>query len=257
MPDSPRWRRLLAGPSLIAVLGALLAGCGGSSGPVTLTVLAASSLSDVMDELGGTYHQEHPSVRFRTVYGGSQEMTARVGDHQPADVLVTADETSLKEVSRRLAGRPRIVAGNSLAIAVRPGNPKKLRSPFDLVRPGLRVVTGGPIVPVGRYAQQMFAHAGLTVRTSSQEISSRAVLDRVRSGQADAGVVYVTDLRSAGVAAGSVPIPTAMNVRASYPAAVVRGGHAKQSEAFVTWLTSATARSLFQKYGFAAPAAGG
>ncbi|MEV5571521.1 molybdate ABC transporter substrate-binding protein [Spirillospora sp. NPDC052269] len=259
MPDSPRWRRLLAGPSLIAALATLLSGCGGSSGPVTLTVLAASSLTGVLDELGGTYHQTHPSVRFRTAYGGSQEMTAKVADHQHADVLVTADEASLKdaEVAPRLAGRPRIVAGNSLAIAVQPGNPKKLRSPFDLVRPGLRVVTGGPIVPVGRYAQQLFAHAGLTVRTSSQEISSRAVLDRIRTGEADAGVVYVTDLRSAGVAAGIVPIPAAMNVTASYPAVAVRGGHTKQSEAFITWLTSATARSLFQKYGFAAPAASG
>ncbi|MFC5180999.1 molybdate ABC transporter substrate-binding protein [Actinomadura harenae] len=257
MPDSLRWRRLLAGPSLIAALGALLAGCGGSSGPVTLTVLAASSLTDVMDELAGTYHQTRPAVRFRTVYGGSQEMTAKVEGHEPADVLVTADGTSMKDVARKLEGRPRIVAGNSLAIAVRPGNPKRLRSPFDLVRPGLRVVTGGPIVPVGRYAQQMFGRAGLTVRTSSQEISARAVLDRVRTGEADAGVVYVTDLRSAGAAAGIVPIPAAMNVTASYPAAALRGGHTKQAEAFVTWLTSAPARSLFQKYGFAAPAAGG
>ncbi|MEV4256914.1 molybdate ABC transporter substrate-binding protein [Spirillospora sp. NPDC049652] len=257
MPDFRRWGRPTAVPVLTAVLGASLGACGGSSGPVTLTVLAASSLTGVLDELGATYRQERPGVRIRTVYGGSQEMTARVADHQPGDVLVTADETALREVGRKLAGRPLVVARNSLVIAVRPGNPKRLRSPYDLARPGLRVVTGGPIVPVGRYAQQMFARAGLTVRTSSQEVSARAVLDRVRAGEADAGVVYVTDLRSAGVAAGSVPVPPALNVVASYPAAAVRGGHAKQAEAFVTWLTSPAARSLFGKYGFAAPAAGG
>lgn len=257
MPDSPRWLRLFAGPSLIVAFAGLASGCSTSSGPVTLTVLAASSLTDVMNELGATYQQTRPNARVRAAYGGSQEMVAKIADHQSGDVLVTADEESLKDVTRSLDGRPRIVARNSLTIAVRPGNPKRLRSPFDLVRPGLKVVTGGPIVPVGRYAQQLFAHAGLTVRTSSQEISSRAVLDRVRAGEADAGVVYVTDLRSAGVAAGNVPIPAAMNVTASYPAAVVRGGHTKQAEAFVTWLTSPAARSLFGKYGFAAPAAGG
>ncbi|MCP2343865.1 molybdate ABC transporter substrate-binding protein [Actinomadura rupiterrae] len=257
MPDTPRWRRPTAVPCAIAVLGAVLSGCGGSSGPVTLTVLGASSLTDVMDELGATYQQRLPQVRIRTVYGGSQEMAAKVGDHEPADVLVTADETSMKEAARYLAGRSRIVAHNSLAIAVRPGNPKRLRTPADLARPGLKVVTGGPIVPVGRYAQQLFARAGVTVRTSSQEISARAVLDRVRAREADAGVVYVTDLRSAGVAVGSVPIPTAENVTASYPAAALRGGHVKQAEAFVSWLTSPAARSLFGKYGFAAPAAGG
>ncbi|MFC4906442.1 molybdate ABC transporter substrate-binding protein [Actinomadura gamaensis] len=257
MPDRLRWHRLVAGPSLIAVLGAVVWGCGGSSGPVTLTVLAASSLTEVMDELGATYQRERPEVRIRTVFGGSQEMAERAGDHQPSDVLVTADEPSMKEAADHLADRPRIVAHNSLTIAVRPGNPQRLRTPYDLGRPGLRVVTGGPIVPVGRYAQQLFARAGVTVRTSSQEVSSRAVLDRVRVGEADAGVVYVTDLRSAGVAADSVAIPTALNVVASYPAAAVRGGHTEQAEAFVSWLTSPAARSLFGKYGFAAPAAGG
>ncbi|MFA1539344.1 molybdate ABC transporter substrate-binding protein [Actinomadura monticuli] len=256
MPDSPRRRRLRASALLAALVPAGLgAGCGGTSGPVTLTVLASSSLTEVFGEVGTAYHQEHPGVRVRFEFGGSPEMVDRLSEHVSGDVLVTGDPASMRDAAEYLAGRPRIIAHDTLTIAVRPGNPRRVRDLRDLGRPGLRVVVGAAGVPVGRYTRQVLAKAGLTVRWSSEEISARAVLDRIRSGGADAGIVYITDMRSAGVAASSVPIPADMNVMTSFPAAVVEDSeHQEAANAFVSWLLTPTAQKLFHKYGFPNPA---
>jgi len=256
MPDSPRRRRLRASALLAALVPAALgAGCGGSPGPVTLTVLASSSLTEVFGEMGTAYHQEHPGVRVRFEFGGSPEMVDRLSEHVSGDVLVTADPASMRDAAEHLAGRPRIIAHDTLTIAVRPGNPRRVRGLRDLRRPRLRVVVGAGSVPVGRYTRQVLAKAGLTVQWSSEEISARAVLDRIRSGEADAGIVYITDMRSAGVAASSVPIPADMNVKASFPAAVVKDSeHREAADAFVSWLLTPTAQKLFHKYGFPNPA---
>lgn len=256
MPDSPRRRRLRASAPLAALVlpGLLGAGCGGSSGPVTLTVLATSSMTEVFGEMGTAYHQEHPGVKLRFVFGGSPEMVDRLSDHDPGDVLVTADRASMAEAADYLGGRPRTVTHDTLTVAVRPGNPRRVRSLRDLRRPGLRVVVGAGTVPVGRYTRQVLAKAGLTVRWSSEEISARAVLDRVRSGEADAGLVYITDLRSAGVAASSVPIPADLNVTAAFPAAPLRdSANPEAAGAFVSWLQTPAAQKLFHKYGFINP----
>jgi molybdate transport system substrate-binding protein len=242
---------------LLAALSvpALGTGCGGSSGPVTLTVLASSALTEVFGEMGTAYHQEHPGVRLRFVFGGSPEIVDRLSDHDPADVLVTADKTALEGAEGHLAGRPRIVTHDTLTIAVAPGNPKRIRGLRDLRRPGLRVVVGAGSVPVGRYTRRVLAKSALTVRWNSEEISSRAVLDQIRSGEADAGIVYITDLRSAGVAASSVAIPAKQNVTAAFPAVpVVDSEHPEEAAAFVTWLLKPTAQKLFHKYGFPNPA---
>lgn len=257
MPDSPRRRRFRASALLVALaVAGLGAGCGGSSGPTTLTVLATSSLTEVFDEIATAYAQEHPGVRLRFEFGASPEMADRLSDHDPGDVLVTADKASMNEADEYLAGRRRVIAHDSLTIAVGPGNPRRIRDLRDLTRRGLRVAVGAWTVPVGRYTRQVLAKAGLSVRWSSQEISARAVLDRVRSGEADAGIVYVTDLRSAGVAASSVPIPADVNVTAAFPAAAVRDGdHEKEAGAFVSWLITPAAQKLFNKYGFVTPTA--
>ncbi len=103
----PRRRRLRAAALLAALaLPCLGAGCGGPSGPVTLTVLATSSLTEVFGEMGTAYHQEHPDTRLRFVFGGSTEMVDRLSDHAPGDVLVAADRASMQDAADYLAGRP-------------------------------------------------------------------------------------------------------------------------------------------------------
>jgi molybdate transport system substrate-binding protein len=256
MPDSPRWRRIVACAVLSLVsAGTAVGGCAGdASESTTLTVLAASSTQEVLRELGVAYQHEHRGTRVRSSFGGSQEMAGRLSDREPADVLITADETSMNAADRYLTGRRRIVAHNAMSIAVGSGNPRRIQDLRDLARPRLKVAVAAPNVPAGAYTRQVFTGAGLTVRWASEEISVRAVLDQVRTGEADAGLVYITDLRSAGAAVSSVPIPANDNVTVTYVAAAVKESeHEDEAASFVAWLTSPTARSLFNKYGFVTP----
>jgi len=242
-------------PRLTAVLAAALTltGCGIASGDerFTLKVMAASSLTDVFGELGAAYRltdRQVTSVRFG--FAGSQEVAGDVADHEHADVLATADDTSMNIAADQVSDR-RPFAHGSMTIAVAPGNPRRVRRLADLADPHLRVVVGGPVVPVGRYAAQVLAKAGVTVRPKSEEADARTVLTRVRTGAADAGIVYVTDMRSAGVSASSVPIPLHQNVTATFFAAAVRrSAHGSAAKDFVTWLGSPAAATILRKYGF-------
>jgi molybdate transport system substrate-binding protein len=237
----------------IAALVAGLAGCGMASGDerITLQVMAASSLTDAFRELGAAYrvtHRRVASVRF--TFDGSQEVATEVADREHADVLATADGLSMDIAAKRIGAR-RVFAHGSMTIAVAPGNPRHVQGLADLAEPGLRVVLGGPNVPVGRYARQVLTKAGVRVRPVSEEADARTVLTRVRTGEADAGIVYVTDMRSAGVAASSVAIPAQQNVVATYVAAPVRQStHDDDAREFVDWLASPPATAILGKYGF-------
>ena len=239
--------------TVIVAVTLALAGCGIASGDerITLKVLAASSLTDVFGELGAAYrvaNRHVASMQFE--FAGSQEMAGDVADHEHADVLATADDTSMNIAADQVSDR-RPFAHGSMTIAVAPGNPRRVRQLADLANPRLRVVLGGPVVPVGRYAMQVLTKAGVTVRPSSEEADARTVLTRVRTGAADAGIVYVTDMRSAGVSASSVPIPLQQNVTATYFAAAVRrSAHGSAAKDFVTWLGSPGAATILRKYGF-------
>lgn len=239
--------------ALFVAVALALAGCGVASGDERfgLKVLAASSLTDAFTELGDAYkavNRHVTSVQFE--FAGSQEVAGDVADREHADVLATADAPSMDVAAARISG-PRAFAHGSMTIAVAPGNPLHIHTLADLAEPRVRVVLGGPIVPVGRYAQQVLAKAGVTVRPVSEEADARTVLTRVRTGMADAGIVYVTDMRSAGVSAMSVPIPVQQNVVATYFAAAVKNSaHGSAAKDFVAWLGSPAAGSILRKYGF-------
>jgi molybdate transport system substrate-binding protein len=183
-------------------------------------------------------------------FAGSQEVAVDVSNREHADVLATADGASMDIAAEQVTDR-RAFAHGSMTIAVAPGNPRRVRQVGDLADSRLRVVLGGPMVPVGRYATQVLTKAGVSVRPVSEEADARTVLTRVRTGAADAGIVYVTDMRSAGVSASSVPIPLQQNVTATYFAAAVRQStHGSTAKDFVTWLRSPTATTVLRKYGF-------
>jgi molybdate transport system substrate-binding protein len=245
----PYFSRLAA---FVAVALAL-AGCGIASGDerFTLKVLAASSLTDAFSELGTAYRSVNrrvTAVQFE--FAGSQEVAGDVADREQADILATADGASMDVAAEDVTDR-RAFAHGSMTIAVAPGNPHRIHQVADLANAHLRVVLGGPTVPVGRYAAEVLRRAGVTVRPASEEADARTVLTRVRTGAADAGIVYVTDMRSAGVAAYSVPIPVQQNVTATYFAAAVRRSkHASAAKDFVAWLRSPTATTILRKYGF-------
>ena len=242
--------------SVAALSLVLLAACSADSpagSDQTLTVLAASSLTEAFPQIATAFASEHAGVDVRLSFGGSQELVAQATSGLPADVLALAGTSSLNTVDD-VAGPPVVFAHNRLAIIVPPGNPAAVRSLTDLADPGVAVALAGPEVPAGQYAAQMLADAGVTVSPVSEEVDVKAVVTRVSFGGADAGVVYVTDATAAGDAVDTVTIPTAENIVATYPAATV--GSSEQPELaneFVSFLTSPAAQDILRRYGFDAP----
>ena len=160
-----------------------------------------------------------------------------------------------KAVDAKLtAGGPSFFATNRLAIAVAPGNPKNVKSLADLGRTGLVVILAAPTVPAGRYALDSLAKAGVTITPASQELDARSVLHKVAIGEADAGIVYVTDVLSAGTRVSGVDIPEQHQIVARYPIAVVSGTkNPALAREFVAYLVSDEGQRLLAGFGFSPP----
>ncbi|MCX2968095.1 MULTISPECIES: molybdate ABC transporter substrate-binding protein [Streptomyces] len=240
-----------------AALALPLAACGRADGRAPagteLTVLAASSLTDVFRTLGEAYEEANPGTEITFSFAGSQELAAQVGQGAPADALVTADTRTMERV-RGETGEPVVIARNGLVIAVREGNPRGVRSLADLADGGLAVVLAAPEVPVGHYSADVLDRQGVTVRPVSQEPNARAVLAKVKLGEADAGLVYRTDAVAERDAVDAVEIPDARNTTARYPAATLNASrNAPAAAAFVAWLTGAEARRTLEAAGFQTP----
>src|SRR6202171_83226 len=196
---------------------ALLVACGGSgqtpSGHTTLTVFAAADLQPAFDVIGQRL-QATNNVTTTFKYGGSQTLTDQITQGAPADVFASADTLHMNQLQLAglLQGHSSIFAHNRLEIAVATGNPKAIQALADLARPGLSVVLADPTVPAGKYAQQALAKAGVTVTPRSLGLSVATVLQSVASGDADAAIVYVTDVIGAAGRVTGVAIPDAYNV---------------------------------------------
>ncbi len=243
----------LAALQFALVLAALVltGACGSPSRGDGIVVLAASSLTDVVPAVGARSGQQ-----LTTSFAGSQTLVAQVEQGVPADVVVTADAASMDRlrVDRKIDGSPTAVARNRLEIVVRRGNPHHVARLADLERRDVVVVLAAPSVPAGRATTEALRRAAVTLRPSSLEASVRGVLTKVRLGEADAGVVYVTDVRAGGNGVSGVPIPDPVNVVTTYQAAVLRNaGSPQAARGFVRALTSDDGRRQFLRYGFLAP----
>jgi molybdate transport system substrate-binding protein len=151
-------------------------------------------------------------------------------------------------------GSPRVFATNRLQIVVAAGNPKGITGLADLVRPGLVVVLCGPAVPCGRYATQALQKAGVRVVPASQETDVKAVVSKVALGEADAGIVYVTDVKAGGAKVQGIAIPGNQNVVATYPIAVVKAAsHGRAAQAFVDFVLSPQGQRILASFGFGGP----
>lgn len=227
----------------LALLPLLLAGCSGSSAPSRVTVFAASSLTQVFTAEGKAYEKAHPGTRLTFSFAGSQALVAQLQQGAPADVLATADTASMTASGLKGA---RVFARNRLAVITAPGNPRGIHGLADLARPGLRVVLAGPTVPVGKAAAKALAAAGVTVRPASLEQDVKGVVTKVRLGEADAGIAYVTDVRSAHGAVAGAELPEVSN---SYPIAAAHGA----GKAFVSFVLSPAGQAILASYGFLPP----
>lgn len=233
--------------------GAPRTGGAAAKPPSSITVLAAASLTGAFNEAKEAYTKANKDQEVKFSFAGSQELAAQVKQGAPADVVATADTRTMDGLTTQV-NSPKLFAKNKLTIVVAAGNPKKITSLADLARPDLTVVLAGPTVPVGRYARESLGKAGVTVKPKSEETDVKAVLTRVRMGEADAGIVYTTDVKAAGDAVASVEIPDESNVVASYPVAVIKDSRQQgPAEAFTAWLLTPEAQEILKKYGFAAP----
>lgn len=218
-----------------------------------LTVLAASSLTDVFKAAGAAYEKENPGTKVTFSFAGSQELAAQVKQGAPADALVTADTKTMDGLSGD-TWKPTVIARNRLVIATGEGNPEKVGGLKDLADPKLKVVLAAPEVPVGRYSAQILDAQRIEVKPVSQEPNVRAVLSKVSLGEADAGLVYKTDAATATDKVDAIDIPDGQNAIASYPAATLKTSkHGEAAEAFVAWLSTPAAQKILQGAGFQQP----
>jgi len=226
------------------------AAAGSQPAPTTLTVFAAASLQPAFDRIGQQLKsQENLTTTFS--YAGTQTLTAQLQQGAPADVFASADTAHMTTVQNAglVAGSPRVFAHNRLEIAVEHGNPKGIHGLSDLSRSGLVVVLADPSVPAGKYAAQALAAAHVTVRPASLEPQVTGVLSKVALGEADAGIVYVSDIVTSGKVDG-VTIPDDQNVIAEYPiAALSSAQNPAGAQAFITYVLSAAGQGVFKAAG--------
>ena len=222
----------------------------------TITIFAASSLTNAFDRVGDELTRLYPATRYTFNYGSSSTLATQIVNGAPADVFASADELNLqKVVDAALVQSPTsIFATNRLQIAVAPGNPKRISSLADLARRDLVVVLAAPSVPAGKYALDALSKAGVTLTPASQEVDVRAVLNKVALGEADAGIVYVTDVRSAASRVAGVDIPEPHQVIARYPiGALKESRNQRLSSLFIEFLLGPEGQRLLGDFGFTRP----
>lgn len=259
-----RSRALL--PTLL-LLGAVA--CSGtsseSSSDVTergeITVFAASSLTDAFTALGEDFMAANPTVKVAFNFAGSSELSTQILQGAPADVFAAADTSTMSKLTSAggAGSDPVVFATNRAQIIVAAGNPRSISGLADLANSDLAnsdlVVIGcSPDVPCGRYGKQILEQAGVDVTLRSLEENVRAVVTKVTLGEADAGIVYVTDVIAAGDSATGVDIPADVNVIAEYPI-VVTGVSPNPliARAFVDFVLSPRGQEILASFGFLAP----
>ena len=228
------------------------AGAGRLSG--TVTVLAAASLTETFTDIAEAFEAEHEGVDVAVTFDASSALATQILEGAPADVFASADIANMDKVTDAgLAGEAVVFATNALQIVIAEGNPKGISSLADLTTGDLTVALCAPEVPCGRYAAGAFERAGLDVPSASQEENVRGVLTKVSLGEADAGIVYVTDVLT-GEHVEGVDLPAEHQVPASYPAATLTDApNPTAATAFLAFLTGEDAQAILRDAGFGAP----
>ncbi|GAB6936741.1 molybdate ABC transporter substrate-binding protein [Isoptericola variabilis] len=250
---------LAAGGAALTVMA--LAGCGasasgtGDAGTTTLTVFAAASLKGSFEDLAAQFEAAHEGVDVQLSFAGSSDLVAQIQQGAPADVFASADTATMDRlVGDDLVGDPQDFATNTLEIAVPPGNPAGVETLADLASPGVKLVLCAPEVPCGAASAKVADAAGLDLRPVSEEQSVTDVLGKVTAGEADAGLVYVTDVAAAGDDVEGVELPESAEAVNTYPIApVADSDRAELARQFVDLVLSSEGQQTLAGFGFAAP----
>ena len=261
MPGSFRHRgHFVAAACSAAVLAST--GCAAGSpgdddaqGNPGVTVFAAASLREPFTELASRFEEENPGTDVVLNFAGSSDLATQISEGAPADVFASADTRTMVRLqdAGQLAEAPVDFASNTLELAVPPDNPAGITSLADAARPGVKTVVCAEQVPCGAATARVEEVAGLELTPVSEEASVTDVLGKVTSGQADAGVVYVTDVRRAGEAVLGISFPEAADVVNTYPiAALTTAAHPAAAESFVDFVAGPEGRSVLESAGFGA-----
>ncbi|MFI8296407.1 molybdate ABC transporter substrate-binding protein [Streptomyces nigra] len=229
-------------------------GAGGVSGEVT--VFAAASLKESFEELGERFEREHPGAHVTFSFGGSDALAASITGGAPADVFASASPKTMKIVTDAgdASGTPVTFVRNRLEIATLPGNPDRIGSLEDLTRKGLKVVLCDVSVPCGAAAEKALDASGLELTPVSYEEDVKSALNKVVLKEADAAVVYRTDVRAAGDKVKGVEFPESADAVNDYPITVLeRSENAEAAEAFLALVRSPEGQKVLTGAGFLAP----
>jgi molybdate transport system substrate-binding protein len=236
--------------------GLVAAACGGSEGRV-VRVSAAASLTEAFTELGKAFEAEQPDTTVRFNFGASSALAQQVNRGAPADVFASADESSMKMVSDAgNASGPAVFARNRPALLVTKGNPKAIKGLADLARPGVTFLSCDPDVPCGRVGLGALRKAGVDARPTSLEENVKGVVSKVVLGEADAGIVYATDVQAVDGRAEGVAIDVARDpslVSAYLIAVTSEVGDVEGARAWIDFVCSDRGRQTLSRFGFLPP----
>jgi molybdate transport system substrate-binding protein len=265
--------------TLLALAISLLGACAGQAGSssttsqqTTLTVYAAASLTDAFKEIGANFKHAHANVTAAFNFAGSQQLEQQLAQGATADVFASAN-TSYMDAAIKAGviadGTQKTFVRNRLIVNVPKDNPAHIQTLQDLGKPGIKIVLADKSVPVGQYALAFLDKAsadpafGATYKANvlknvaSYEDNVKSVFSKVQLGEADAGIVYTSDVSTHGDEVGSLGIPDALNTIAVYPIAALKVSHnAGTAQQFVAYVLSAEGQSVLKKYGFVEASAG-
>ena len=222
----------------------------------TVVVFAAASLKDSFQTIAAAFERAHPGVSVVASFGGSDTLAAQIVAGAPVDVFASANLSTMRTVSSAgdVEATPTVFAKNALEIAVPAGNPKHIGSLADLIKRGVKLAMCAAAVPCGVAAAAAFRAAGLTPHPVTFEQDVTSVLTKVELGEVDAGLVYRTDVASAGSKVAGVDFPEAASAVNSYPIAVVATGKNRAGgKAFDDYVLSTAGQQVLRAAGFATP----
>jgi molybdate transport system substrate-binding protein len=255
----------VAGILLAATIG--LSGCAGAAPAASptvsedtlegsITVFAAASLTATFTELAAEFEAAHPGTDVALNFAGSADLVTQIIEGAPADVFASADEKNMTKLTDDdlVEGEPVDFATNVLEIAVPPGNPAGIETFADLAAPGVKLVVCAPEVPCGAATLKVAEASGVALTPVSEESSVTDVLGKVTSGEADAGLVYVTDVKAAGDAVDGIPFDESGEAVNTYPIATLVDAEAPEvAHAFLAFVTSEAGLAVLAAAGFGKP----
>lgn len=229
-----------------------------------LTILAASSLTDAFDELADVFEKKHPGLQVLLNFAGSSQLAAQLSEGVIADVFASANPSQMKFVSNRGFVEPdldTVFVTNQLTIIVPVDNPAGINSLLDLSRPGIRILVAVKGVPVREYTDELVAGLGADFQEKfyrnvvSEEDNVRQVTAKIALGEADAGLVYISDVTmSVADLVQRIDIPDDQNVIASYfIAPLIHAPDQELARAFIEFVLSAEGQEILSRWGFQTP----